>query len=95
MPKMSEEDERKAWLLSSWKNVNVTKDVEHCPSWDLVVLGSLRWYWRGEHQLKNKIIDAEIQAAERQHASCSRACAEVSAKLKSLRVELDEGHAVI
>ncbi len=38
---MSEVDVRKAWLLSSWKYVNENKDVEH--SWDLVVLGLVRW----------------------------------------------------
>jgi hypothetical protein len=41
------------------------------------------------------VIHAEIQAAERQYASCSRARAEVSAELKCFRTELAEGHAAI
>jgi hypothetical protein len=37
MPKMSEVDVMKAWLLSSWKDANENNDVEHCHNWDLEV----------------------------------------------------------
>ncbi len=29
--------------MITWKDINENKDVEHCQSWDVVVLGWVRW----------------------------------------------------